>query len=135
MDGIVSRSGEGETLGGAKHEVEVKVTRPELDVLEFEIASDFEGPGLHIHKEHVDSFYVLEGELEFRIGYETLRAGPGTFVSAPPGTPHAFTNPGPNPARFLNIHSPDRGFVELMRAHDRGENPDPQAFDIWYVDE
>jgi mannose-6-phosphate isomerase-like protein (cupin superfamily) len=135
MDGIVSRSGEGETLDGPKHQVTVKATRPELDVLEFEVASDFEGPGLHVHKEHVDSFYVLEGELEFRMGDETVRAGPGTFVSAPPGTPHAFTNPGPNPARFLNIHSPDRGFVELMRAHDRGEKPDPQAFDIWYVDE
>ena len=135
MDGLVSRSGEGETLDGPKHQVTVKATRPELDVLEFAVASDFEGPGLHVHKEHVDSFYVLEGELEFRMGDETGRAGPGTFVSAPPGTPHAFTNPGPNPARFLNIHSPDRGFVELMRAHDRGENPDPQAFDIWYVDE
>jgi len=95
MDGIVSRSGEGETLGGTKHEIEVKVTRPELDVLEFEIASDFEGPGLHIHKEHVDSFYVLEGELEFRIGDETLRAGPEPSSPRLPARPTHSPIPGP----------------------------------------
>ena len=132
---IVNGPDEGELLQSDDRSYLIKVARPELSFIEYEAGPNYAGASPHYHERHTDAFYVLEGELEFRMGTETVRAGPGTFVSAPPGTPHAFTNPGPNPARFLNIHSPDRGFVELMRAHDRGEKPDPQAFDIWYVDE
>ena len=133
MDGTVSEPGEGELLSGEERALRVKVSRPELDVLEFEVGPGYEGPGPHFHKQHVDSFYVLEGELEFQIGDETVRAGPGTLVSAPPGAVHAFTNPGSGRARFLNIHAPDRGFTDLMRARDRGEEPDPEDYDVWDI--
>jgi quercetin dioxygenase-like cupin family protein len=134
MEGIVSRPGDGEFLEGEDRELRVKLSRDELDVLEFEVGPDYEGPGPHFHKEHVDSFYVLEGELEFTIEGNTIRAPAGTYVAAPPGVVHSFTNPGPARARFLNIHAPDRGFVDLQRARDRGEDPDPAQFDVWNVD-
>jgi len=134
MEGIVSRPGDGEFLEGEDRELRVKLSRDELDVLEFEVGPEYEGPGPHFHKEHVDSFYVLEGELEFTIEGNTIRAPAGTYVAAPPGVVHSFTNPGPGHARFLNIHAPDRGFVNLQRARDRGEDPDPEQFDVWNVD-
>ena len=134
MEGIVSRPGDGEFLEGEDRELRVKLSRDELDVLEFEVGPEYEGPGPHFHKEHVDSFYVLEGELEFTVEGNTIRAPAGTYVAAPPGVVHSFTNPGPGHARFLNIHAPDRGFVDLQRARDRGEDPDPEQFDVCNVD-
>jgi len=134
MEGIVSRPGDGEFLESEDRELRVKLSRDELDVLEFEVGPEYEGPGPHFHKEHVDSFYVLEGELEFTVEGNTIRAPAGTYVAAPPGVVHSFTNPGPGHARFLNIHAPDRGFVDLQRERDRGEDPDPEQFDVWNVD-
>ena len=134
MEPIVAAPGEGELLEGDHRRLRVKVSRPELDVLEFEIEPGFEGPGPHFHRKHVDSFYVLEGEVVFRIGDERVLAGPGTFVAAPPGVVHAFTA-SDRPARFLNVHAPDRGFSEYLRARARNEDVDPADYDICEVEE
>lgn len=131
MEGVVARPGEGEILKGEDRELRVKVVRPELDLLEYEVGPGYEGPGPHFHKRHVDSFYVLEGRLEFTIGGATVPAPAETFVVVPIGVVHGFTNPGPGPARFLNLHAPETGFVELLRARDRGEEPDAEQFDVF----
>ena len=102
MEGIVSRPGDGEFLEGEDRELRVKLSRDELDVLEFEVGPEYEGPGPHFHKEHVDSFYVLEGELEFTVEGNTIRAPARTYVAAPPGVVHSFTNPGPGHARLAS---------------------------------
>jgi quercetin dioxygenase-like cupin family protein len=104
--------GEGEQLG---ERIVVKIERPELSVNEVNAPRPFEGAGPHFHKEHVDAFFILEGEVEFINGTETLRAGPGTSVVVPPGIVHGFTVPGANGARYLNIHAPDGGFIEYIR--------------------
>ena len=122
--------GEGERLDAQHRILRVKVVRPELDLLEYSVAPEYEGPGPHYHERHTDSFYVLEGQLEFRVGDETVRAGAGTAVVVPPGVVHAFTNAGPGRARFLNLHAPDCGFVELVRRRARGEQPDESEYDI-----
>lgn len=128
------RAGEGEVLTGEDRELRVKGVRPELDLLEYDVGPGYEGPGPHFHKRHVDSFYVLEGQLEFTLAGETVPAPAGTFVLAPIGVVHGFTNPGPGPARFLNVHAPETGFVELLRARDRGEEPDAEQFDVFDAD-
>lgn len=124
--------GEGERLN---ERITVKVERPELSVNEVSVGPDFEGPGPHFHKEHVDAFHVLEGRLEFTVGTETVIGEAGTTVAVPPGTVHAFTNPGPGGAHYLNIHAPDAGFIELIRRRMRGEEFDETEHDIWDVDE
>jgi mannose-6-phosphate isomerase-like protein (cupin superfamily) len=134
MEAIVSGPGKGELLSGEDRDLRVKAARPELDFLEYDVGPGYEGPGPHFHKEHVDSFYVLEGELEFRVGDDTVRAPTGAYVLVPPNVVHAFTNPGPGRARFLNVHAPEKGFVEYLRARDRGEEPDADEFDVWEVD-
>lgn len=134
MDAVVTRAGEGEVLTGESRELRVKVVRPELDLLDYDVGRGYEGPGPHFHKRHVDSFYVLEGELEFTIAGDTVRAGAETFVLVPRGVVHAFTNAGPGRARFLNLHAPETGFVELLRARDRGDEPDSERFDVWDAD-
>lgn len=129
MDPIVLSAGEGERLSD---EHLIKLSLPEADVIEFTVSPEYEGPGPHFHAHHVDSFFVLEGELEFTAGAHTLRAGPGTSVSVPPEVVHSFTNAGPGGAHFLNFHTPG-GFSEYMRARFRGDNPDPAEFDMHNV--
>jgi quercetin dioxygenase-like cupin family protein len=73
--------------------------------------------GRHIHREHTDAFYVLEGELIFEIGpeAETIVVSAGGFVAAPPGLAHAFRVAQNGPASWLTIHAPDGGFAAFMR--------------------
>jgi quercetin dioxygenase-like cupin family protein len=124
--------GEGERFDNETRALAVKVDLEELSMNEVDAGPDFPGVGLHFHKRHVDAFYVLEGELEFTIDGETIRAGAGTAVAVPPGVVHAFRSVSPR-ARYINIHAPDAGFLELMRARHRGEEPDPTAGDVWDV--
>jgi quercetin dioxygenase-like cupin family protein len=73
------------------------------------------GPVPHVHRDHTDAFYVLTGELRFRIGpsLEPLVAGHGTLVSVPPEIVHTFVA-GEDGADFLNFHAPDGGFGAYM---------------------
>src|SRR6266508_5549880 len=107
--------GEGESVPGEHRDFLVKAERAELEVIEFACDPEFGPVEPHVHPDKTDSFYILEGELEFTIGDELVRAGPGTFVAAPPGVRHGFRNPGPGRARFLNVHAPSDGFIERVR--------------------
>jgi len=55
------------------------VELPELEAIELRFGPDFEGVDLHAHADHVDSFYVLEGEAEFTFGDDVFRAGRAAF--------------------------------------------------------
>jgi quercetin dioxygenase-like cupin family protein len=110
---------EGEELSGPRRELRVKYEGDEFEVLEFWCEPGFGPIEPHVHEDHADSFYVLEGEVEFTIGDETTRAGPGTWVAAPPGVRHGFAIPGPGPVRFLNIHAPGTGFIDGVRRQSR----------------
>ncbi|MBA2641837.1 MAG: cupin domain-containing protein [Actinobacteria bacterium] len=124
---IALRAGEGELVGKSV----VKAARPELSLIEFEITP---GGGVqpHFHKGHSDSFYVLEGELEFHVGEEVVHGTPGTYVLAPPRVVHFFRNVSSEPARVLNLHTPG-GFVEyrreLLALQARGAKPDEAFFE------
>ncbi len=114
-DAVLLRPGEGEHLPGETLFPTIKIGRDELSLVEFELRAGFKGPEPHTHDDHVDSFYVLEGEPEFLMDGETLRLGSGSFVAAPIGLVHTFSNPGPEPARVLNIHAPSSGFHDFLR--------------------
>ena len=53
--------------------------------------------------------------MEFTVGAEAVRAGPGTWLAAPPGATHGFANGGSGWARVLNLHAPDAGFASSIR--------------------
>jgi quercetin dioxygenase-like cupin family protein len=112
--GVVVAPGNGERLIGEERVAYIKASLPELTLSVFELEPSFEGPEPHQHEDHVDSFYVLEGDIEFVLDDEAVRAGPGTFFAAPPGIVHTFTNPGPAGARLLNMHAPDGGFADFL---------------------
>jgi mannose-6-phosphate isomerase-like protein (cupin superfamily) len=114
-DAVFLRSGEGERLEGTTRVATIKIARDEISFVEFELEPGFVGPDPHAHDDHIDSFYVLEGEPQFLLGDETVHLGPGSFVAAPIGFTHTFGNPGLDRARLLNIHAPSRGFHDFLR--------------------
>jgi quercetin dioxygenase-like cupin family protein len=109
----------------------VLVDRPELNLFEVTF-----GPGRgvdpHFHKGHSDSFYVLEGEVEFHVGDEVVHGTPGTYVLAPPDVVHWFRNVSDAPVRMLNLHTPG-GFAqyrrELAELRKQGIEPDREWFE------
>ena len=104
-------------------------------MFEFEMEPRTDGAKPHIHKRHVDSFYVLEGELEIMVDGETVHARPGDLVHAPPSVVHAFKNSSGQRARFLNTHAPGMRFDEYIRKMDAGVDVNPEKYDVWEVDE
>jgi quercetin dioxygenase-like cupin family protein len=105
-----TRRGEGERI--RQHRVLAEL--PQIEALELYFQADFEGVEPHIHADHTDSFYVLEGEVEFFHGGEWHRTDPGTFVSMPPNVEHGF-RPCGVPFRLLNFHTPHVGFIGRLR--------------------
>jgi quercetin dioxygenase-like cupin family protein len=65
-----------------------------------------DGPPAHVHAGEDESWYVIEGELRFRLGDALESAPAGTFVFVPRGTPHCFQNVGDGPARILVMFTP-----------------------------
>jgi quercetin dioxygenase-like cupin family protein len=85
--------------------------------------------GLHVHRVQEESFYVLDGECEWRVGDQLVRATPGTYLFVPPGVRHNIANVSAKPARVLMTVSPpghERYFEELAKLAARGA-PDAQA--------
>lgn len=120
MSILVLKPGEGRSLPLGPIQMIVQEdgtrTRGTLGVAEFTVPPHAPAPPPHLHHAHEEGFYVLEGELEFLAGTETVRAGQGTWVMVPMGTAHTFSNPTDKPARFLNTFTPPRylGYFEAM---------------------
>jgi mannose-6-phosphate isomerase-like protein (cupin superfamily) len=69
---------------------------------------------LHVHHADDEAWYVLEGELGFRLGDEEVVAGAGSALMAPRGTPHTFWNAGEVEARYLLVMT--RRIAHLIEA-------------------
>jgi quercetin dioxygenase-like cupin family protein len=61
---------------------------------------------LHIHHGDDEAWYVLEGQLGFRLGDKDVLAGAGSAVLAPRGIPHTYWNAGQDEARYLLVMTP-----------------------------
>ena len=86
--------------------------------------------GLHVHRVQEETFYVLDGECEWHIGGEVVRAKPGTFVFIPPGVPHNIGNTSDKPARMIMTVSPpghEHYFEELVEVVSTGRPPDAKV--------
>lgn len=87
-----------------------------------------DGAAAHIHRQHSDLFYVLEGEFTLLLGPERRErpVQPGNLVLAPPLVVHGFRNAADAELRYLNFHAPGGGFAEYMRGETPGfDSEDP----------
>jgi len=87
------------------------------------------GPPPHIHNETDESFYLVEGSLEMRLGDAVVMGKAGDFVNVPKGTAHCFKNVGDKPAKMLVTFVPagmEHYFTEVFDpAVDRTATPPP----------
>jgi quercetin dioxygenase-like cupin family protein len=86
--------------------------------------------GLHVHRVQEETFYVLEGECEWQVGDQRVRATPGTYLFIPPGAPHNIANASDKPARMIMTVSPpghEHYFEELVKLVAHSSPPDANA--------
>ena len=135
---VVSRTfayepGEGEALWWIGMLATIKATAEQTGgqytLVEIRAPEGFASP-LHVHHFEDESFYILEGEMTFYVGDQTIKAHPGSFLFGPKEVPHAFTVDS-GPARVLFVLSP-AGFEDLVRemgepARELTIPPQPQA--------
>ncbi len=86
--------------------------------------------GLHVHRVQEETFYVLEGECEWQVGDQKVRATPGTYLFIPPGVPHNIANASDKSARMIMTVSPpghEHYFEELVKLVAHSSPPDANA--------
>lgn len=82
----------------------------------------------HIHIQEQEAFYILEGEVRFQRGDETLNANAGDLIIVPPGTTHAYQNQGTESARMLVLINPSEfGWFENLVRETGQPGTDPSA--------
>lgn len=80
-------------------------------------------PPLHLHTLEDETFYLLEGEIFFRIGEQTITAKPGDAVFAPRQVPHLFKIVT-SEAKFITLISPGKLWEYFMEfSTPSGEQP------------
>lgn len=71
------------------------------------------GPPPHVHTHEEEGFFILDGEVTFRIGDAVRVLKAGEFANAPIGVPHSFRNESQKPARMLITVAP-AGFENML---------------------
>jgi quercetin dioxygenase-like cupin family protein len=110
--------GGGEIVGdSAERRVEILSDDPAINATLSRFGPGREGASLHVHREHSDLFYVLEGELTVRLGPEDRQVivPAGSVARVPPGVVHGFRNASDADVRYLNFHVPGQRFTDYMR--------------------
>jgi quercetin dioxygenase-like cupin family protein len=79
---------------------------PDLRVVEWHLRGPHPELPFHRQDREVDSFLVIEGELEAMLAGTTQTVGPGTLISVPRGVQHTLDYRGPERARLLSLHTP-----------------------------
>ena len=91
---IIRRPGEGKSVKLAGQPMDFLVTGNDTrhtSMFEWTIPPGF-STGLHVHRVQEETFYVLEGECDWQVGDERVRATPGSYLFLPPGVPHNIAN-------------------------------------------
>jgi quercetin dioxygenase-like cupin family protein len=99
-----------------------------IAIVEVAVPPRWEGPPLH-HHAFDEAFYVLEGELTFRLGDELWTGIPGGFAFARGGVVHTLANFGDAPARYLLLITPAgfERYFERAAAEAAGVEPPAHA--------
>jgi len=129
---IALAPGEGTSYAAGPSAVTIKVGSEEtagaLAILEYTAAPGFPGPGLHVHPEFDESFYVLEGTGRFSLGEDTMDLSAGGFLFVPGDQPHTWANPFDERLRMLLVCRPggfDRFVADVAAAVADGRAADP----------
>jgi quercetin dioxygenase-like cupin family protein len=84
------------------------------------------GVPLHIHEREDETWFVLEGELTFQVGNETIHARAGDYLFGARNVPHSYSNRTEALARALILVTP-AGFEGFWRESARLPKDAPAA--------
>jgi quercetin dioxygenase-like cupin family protein len=87
-------------------------TRGVMAIVEHPVAARILVPP-HVHQDHDEWSYILEGRIGARIGDDEFIAEAGSYILKPRQIPHVFWNPDDRPARILEIITPS-GLEEMF---------------------
>lgn len=68
---------------------------------EYIAAPSAKGSPQHIHADHDETFFVVEGRFEFTLGDKVIIAEPGAFLLVERDQPHGFRNMGTSTGRIV----------------------------------
>jgi mannose-6-phosphate isomerase-like protein (cupin superfamily) len=127
---IVLLPGEGRSIEWVGAELSVKASADDTDDLFSLIETDESagsGPGLHIHHDAAETFYVLDGEYTMFIDGREYLCPAGSFVYIPAGKVHGF-RVGAQASRKLNLYTPAAmvGFFDEVSAAMAAGGPSPE---------
>ena len=111
---------------GITHKLTPKQTGSGYYLFAFEFDPE-NGNGLHVHKYEDEVVYVLEGEIEIRLGDTKLQASAGGIAHLPKQIPHALYNPLKTTSKYLAMAIPggmEKFFDELAAAQEAGQLDD-----------
>ncbi len=82
--------------------------------MEWELFPRSGGTPVHIHPHAIESYEVLEGELDLYVDGTWRRLSAGEAASVGPGVPHTFRNPSDRQVRVYNTHAPAMRYGEYF---------------------
>ncbi|WP_347922170.1 cupin domain-containing protein [Pontimicrobium sp. SW4] len=80
-----------------------------FDLVFVETPTKTQDPPPHFHNSYNESFFIVEGEMEFFVNGETKKVKAGESIDISLKTLHTFNNISGFPCKWINIHSP-KGF-------------------------
>ena len=87
------------------------------------------GPVPHIQTREHEAFYLVEGQLTFKVDKQRIEAKPGTFINVPPNIFHSYKNETDEIAKLITILSPpgmEQLFIEIgVEVSDTNVKPPP----------
>jgi mannose-6-phosphate isomerase-like protein (cupin superfamily) len=93
---------------------------------------NMQNPLVHIHPHAIETYEVLEGEMEVFIKNKWLTAKKGDYIVVPLGVTHCFRNPSDEVVKVFNTHEPalkmEDYFEDVVRILDIITNNRTDAF-------
>lgn len=89
-------------------------------------------PLVHTHPNAIETYEILEGEMEFFIKDKWVQAKQGDKLTVPIGVTHAFRNPSGKVVRVFNTHEPalkmENYFEDVSKLLDKVTNSRTSKF-------
>lgn len=127
MVNLIQKASEGRVFEFDTDKVSIKVSAADTSgtysLMRWTVAPFASAPA-HAHERYEETFYLLEGDLEFVLGYEVVPMSAGDFVRVPAKTRHGYRNKTSKIVEMLVGFTPG-GMEELFFKY----RTDTQAFD------
>lgn len=104
----------GKPLWVVGHKLTSIATTGDYAFADVEVTPNVPGPPPHYHAEADETYYVVEGAVEFLRGDTWHTVHRGQSLTIPKGTLHSFRGVEGKPGRFITIHDPGTAMDTLF---------------------